>query len=534
MIKFNNFIKKLKNIKIESDKIAVLILTIAILSVAFLDVYSFATHKDTKKIENEVKPTSTTVKVIETTTKEPPKKMEVSIDGYGTVRGMRLFIVDTKTRKPVNAVPEIVEFEILSPDHKKKIYKDDDKNGVLVIQNLKAGSYKISVKSNDKMHFNNDVLQIVVKEKVEYKPNKKAVQLVKKETGKEKDAPIKKVEKRPQLKNTMDFVKSYAIYYEKATPDLSLSKADESDDDKPLKDKDNNLLYKDVTDVQADANYPQAYISDYEKNPKANYYKKLSPARYFGWQKINNRVHYFDKNGKPANGYQVIEHIAYNFDKDGALMYSNCIDVSRWQGEHIDFDKVKAAGYTHVIIRIGFRGYAPEGNLKEDIYAKLNIQKAKKANLNIALYFFSQAVNEEEGKLEADFATQKAKEYGLSPSNTAIFIDSESSGAAGYSGRADKISKKSRTEAVNSFMKMCHATGYKTGVYASKSWFTSNLDVSTFPSYANLWVAYWPSGKIPESISGFPYSYQIWQITSDGKVDGINGRVDVNRWYYLK
>lgn len=78
------------------------------------------------------------------------------------------------------------------------------------------------------------------------------------------------------------------------------------------------------------------------------------------------------------------------------------IDVSYHQGE-IDWKKVKAAGYDFAFIRIGYRGYAEAGTVNADIRFDEYIQQAQNAGLDVGVYFFSQAVNEEEAREEEKY-----------------------------------------------------------------------------------------------------------------------------------
>lgn len=73
------------------------------------------------------------------------------------------------------------------------------------------------------------------------------------------------------------------------------------------------------------------------------------------------------------------------------------VDVSVFQGD-IDWEQVKAAGYEFAILRIGYRGYGEEGTLNADEKFEQNMENARRAGIDVGVYFFSQAVNEEEAK----------------------------------------------------------------------------------------------------------------------------------------
>jgi len=66
--------------------------------------------------------------------------------------------------------------------------------------------------------------------------------------------------------------------------------------------------------------------------------------------------------------------------------------------------------------------------------------------------------------------------------------------------------------------------GIKARLYASK-----NYILTRFPEFTHhyaTWVAQWgPSLTYSGAVEG-------WQYTSDGSIPGINGRVDLNKFYF--
>ena len=68
------------------------------------------------------------------------------------------------------------------------------------------------------------------------------------------------------------------------------------------------------------------------------------------------------------------------------------------------------------------------------------------------------------------------------------------------------------------------AAGYTPGVYSSKNWWTIKLTSSVFNNYQK-WVAQW------NTICTYTGTYQMWQYSSTGKVNGINGNVDMDYAY---
>lgn len=195
------------------------------------------------------------------------------------------------------------------------------------------------------------------------------------------------------------------------------------------------------------------------------------------------------------------------------------IDVSKWNGD-IDWDKVKADGVEFVMIRAGYRG-SVTGALVEDPNFLANIRGAKRAGLKVGVYFFTQAVNEVEAVEEASMVIALCDGYEL---DYPVIIDSE---GAGGEGRADSLDVETRTKVCAAFCETIENAGYESGVYASRSWYNANLDVPELDKY-RIWLAEYRSTPL---YSGY---YDMWQYTSKGKIDGIEGNVDLNISYMGK
>lgn len=192
------------------------------------------------------------------------------------------------------------------------------------------------------------------------------------------------------------------------------------------------------------------------------------------------------------------------------------IDVSKWQKE-IDWDKVKNEGVVFAIIRCGYRG-SVTGSLVEDPYFEQNIKGARAAGIKVGVYFFTQAVNEVEAVEEASMVISLVRDYEL---QYPVFIDTE---GAGGNGRADSLNVEERTAVCEAFCTTVKNAGLEAGVYASRNWYNNKLTASTLESYA-IWLAEYRSVPLYQGY------YQMWQYTSKGKINGINGNVDLNVSY---
>jgi len=278
---------------------------------------------------------------------------------------------------------------------------------------------------------------------------------------------------------------------------------------------------KQVYVKNASGGYDKATVADYSS--KSEFYVQSDSGsnavyKYTGWQTIDGNTYFFDKDGNYVTGEQVIQGAKYNFDSNGHLSSSSGtmgIDVSKWNGS-IDWNAVKNAGVSYVIIRCGYRG-STTGALIEDPKFRANISGAKAAGLKVGAYFFTQAVNEVEAVEEASMAVSLCSGYGL---NLPIFLDVESS-----KGRGDGIDAGTRTAVIKAFCQTVQNSGYSAGVYANKIWLTNYMNASALTAY-KIWLAQYAAAP---TYSATRIDY--WQYTSKGSIPGISGNVDINLKY---
>ena len=281
-----------------------------------------------------------------------------------------------------------------------------------------------------------------------------------------------------------------------------------------LKDKDGRQVYI----KNSEGKYVEAVYADYFK---ASEFFIMNEVKYVytGWQTINGKTYYYDKNGNAVTGTQIIQGVTYNFGSDGSIQTNVNgstfgIDVSKHNGK-IDWNAVKSSGVDYVIIRCAYRG-SSTGALITDPNFHTNIKGATAAGLKVGIYVFSQAINEVEAVKEASLAVSLAQGYNLA---YPIFIDTEASG-----GRADKIDKATRTAVVNAFCQTVQNAGYKPGIYASKTWYEDKLNMGTLGGY-KIWLAQYSAAPT------YAGRYDMWQYSCKGKISGISGNVDLNLSY---
>ncbi|MBD9125032.1 MAG: hypothetical protein EGP68_09875 [Lachnospiraceae bacterium] len=278
-----------------------------------------------------------------------------------------------------------------------------------------------------------------------------------------------------------------------------------------LKDKNGNQLYCKDGDTYREATTADYYTKDKFYRKKANV-----EYRYTGWQTIDGKRFFYDKNGTAVTGEQVIQGVKYTFNGDGSLNTGTVmgIDISKHNG-NIDWSAVKNSGVQYVILRCGYRGSA-SGVLVEDQKFKSNIQGATAAGLKVGIYFFSQAVNEVEAVEEASMTLSLIKKYRIT---YPVYIDVESA-----NGRADGISKEARTSVINAFCQTIRNSGYTPGLYANKNWLTEKINTGALGG-CKIWLAQYVAAPT------YGGRYEMWQYSSRGSIAGIKGNVDLNVSY---
>lgn len=190
------------------------------------------------------------------------------------------------------------------------------------------------------------------------------------------------------------------------------------------------------------------------------------------------------------------------------------IDISRWQG-NIDFEKVKEAGCEFVIIRMAVSN-GKDDPIGLDSYYKQNIKNAKKAGLKVGVYVYTAASNVSEAKEHAKFVRKNLNKIKL---DFPIAYDFEV-----WDEIHDlKMNSHDLINNIDEFYNIVSKDGYDVMVYGSKYYLEK-----AWPAYNyKTWLANY---TYKTSYNG---DYIMWQMCSDGQIDGIDSDVDIDI-YYLK
>lgn len=177
-------------------------------------------------------------------------------------------------------------------------------------------------------------------------------------------------------------------------------------------------------------------------------------------------------------------------------------DISHWQNK-IDFAKVKKS-VEAVIVK------ASEGTSFIDPYFETNKRGVREAGMLFGAYHFAKGYD---AKKEANFFVKTVGE--LKPGEL-LALDSET-------GQSPLWCKTFLDE-------VTRLVGFRPLIYCPAG---NGMDWSQIAKDYGLWIARYGLNlgykmtSFPPKLGAWSY-YAIWQYTSRGRVDGINGNVDLN------
>lgn len=216
-----------------------------------------------------------------------------------------------------------------------------------------------------------------------------------------------------------------------------------------------------------------------------------------------------------SDNLRKLETGEFQYVVDEQVISHKGIDVSSHQGK-IDWEKVAGDGVEFAMIRVGFRGYGKEGKLVSDEYFEENITGARRNGIKVGVYFFSQAINEEELMEEAQLVLDSIAPYQL---DCPVVYDVER--VSSSNARMNALSVEERTALSLLFCETIEKAGYTPMLYHNTEMGALMLDIAAFEKYDKWYASY-------NSKMFYPYEYKIWQYSEKGKVNGIQGNVDMN------
>ena len=186
---------------------------------------------------------------------------------------------------------------------------------------------------------------------------------------------------------------------------------------------------------------------------------------------------------------------------DSTLYPVNGIDISRHNGK-VDFEKVKNSGIDFVFIK------ASEGSSHRDSLFTRNFNEARKAGLKTGAYHFFRF--DKDGVAQAlNFLKAVAPHY----PDLGLVIDVEDTG-----NPAD-ISQEEVKKRLSSMVEYMNLLGHRVMIYTNFEGYYKYIE-EILPGYP-LWICRFQQNPINAE-------WTFWQYNHHGKVDGIDGEVDLD------
>ena len=220
---------------------------------------------------------------------------------------------------------------------------------------------------------------------------------------------------------------------------------------------------------------------------------------------VKDKINSSSYNPSPKYLKDIIKNYKTNKNEIG-------IDVSTWQGD-IDFNKVKEDGVSFVMIRIGFGHNNKNENVLDNKFLQ-NIKNAKKVGLKVGIYFYSYAENEKQAKDQANWIIKTLNNEKLDLPIAFDWEDWEEFN--NYNLSFIDLNNMAKV-----FFDTLNEKGYETMLYGSATYLNHIWDTTNY----KIWLAHYTNK------TDYPNKYNMWQLTSSGVVNGIDGNVDINILY---
>ena len=185
------------------------------------------------------------------------------------------------------------------------------------------------------------------------------------------------------------------------------------------------------------------------------------------------------------------------------------IDVSKWQGD-IDYSKLKNVDF--VMIRIGYTSKS-NGHFVLDPKFERNYTEAKKHGILVGVYYYSRAFSVKDAVKEAKWVIKTLNKRQL---DLPIAFDWE----IFEDFHQNNLSMYTLTKMALSFTAYVEKNQYEGMIYGSKYY----LERYYLPHPKKIWLAqYVDQATYPK--------FAMWQFSDIGRINGIDGNVDMNVLY---
>ena len=187
------------------------------------------------------------------------------------------------------------------------------------------------------------------------------------------------------------------------------------------------------------------------------------------------------------------------------------LDLSKYQGD-VDFKAIKDEGVSFVIIRVGTidakRNYVKDPKFDE------YIKGALKEDIDVGIYFYSYAMDEDEAIRDAKWVIKQIKDYNIT---MPVAFDWEDFGDY----NSYKLSFYKLNKIANAYLNELKSANYTPILYGSKFYLENVWMNEEF----DTWLAHYTDE------TNYTKDYIMWQLCDNGKINGIKNYVDIDIYY---
>lgn len=193
------------------------------------------------------------------------------------------------------------------------------------------------------------------------------------------------------------------------------------------------------------------------------------------------------------------------------------IDISLFQGD-VDFARLKSSGIDFVMHKAGqgrtvdYNAPFTDPKFEKNVRACALAASSSGGGLYSGSYWYFMANSEAQVREEAAYYINLLRKFRF---NLQLWA------AVDVEDPSIKSDKTTLTKHVKLFCDLVREAGFSPMVYANTNWLNNRFNS---PESVPIWEANW-------SINNAPKRARMWQYTSEGRIQGIDGNVDVNIAY---
>ena len=195
-------------------------------------------------------------------------------------------------------------------------------------------------------------------------------------------------------------------------------------------------------------------------------------------------------------------------------------DLSKYNG-NVNIQAIRDAGYGRIALRAGY------GKNNTDQKYDANAQACHALGVKVLVYWFSYAYNVEMAQNEAKFACDHAGKFW---SRCPIAYDFEDDSVRFAQRKGVNVTKDLSTRMAIAFLSEVKSRGYIPVLYTNKNYMQNYFDLGRIRAEVGdvrIWYAHYKANLSPDELE----IADIWQYTKEGKISGVPGNVDVNKYY---